>query len=52
MIMFDSPLNHTAVGKKIRSLSISLAENVAYSAMALTEAEAVAGGLLDRLLAG
>ena len=50
MLVFDNPLNPTAVGSKIRSLSSSLASEAGTASVVLTDAESAAGGSLDRLL--
>lgn len=50
MLIFDSPVNAVAVGRKIRQLSSSLSGTPDMQAMALTESESSSGGSLDRLL--
>lgn len=51
MIVFDHSLKTDAVGAKIRSFSLELANAADTSVMALTESEAAPRGVLDRLLA-
>ena len=50
MLIFDSPMNTDAVGRKIRQLSSSLDAAPDMQAMALTKSEASPAGTLDRLL--